>query len=78
MRANRNTIQLRLKRRKIPARVSDLRGYYQFYEEIFERVGSRVSARANIVNHLYAKLVNPAWVRGLQNRALEGEDNFCE
>lgn len=70
---NRNTIQLRLKRRKIPARMSDLREYYASFmtkylrESEIDFLQGRISASIFMRNYF-----NPAWISDLKNRVLEG------
>ncbi len=70
---NRNTIQLRLRRRKIPARMSDLREYYASFMTKYLRASEidflqgRISASIFMRNYF-----NPAWISDLKDRALEG------
>jgi len=70
---NRNTIQLRLKRRKIPARMSDLREYYASFmtkylrESEIDFLQGRISASIFMRNYF-----NPAWISDLKSRALDG------
>lgn len=70
---NRNMIQLRLKRRKIPARMSDLRECYASFmtkclrESEIDFLQGRISASIFMRNYF-----NPAWISDLKNRALEG------
>jgi len=76
---NRNTIQLRLRRRSIPARMSDLREYYASFMTKFLReseidfLQGRISASVFMRNYF-----NPAWIQDLKSRALQGSSELLK